>query len=172
VSGKQCAWLIPNSYNRLDVFSTALASAADYFYVLNTTPRPVLYAHTRHYALSTTVLSPPQCRLQTTRTFACNANTYNEWRATLITFLYSKDLEGYLQKDKTKRSARTASTATLTCTGHVPAPLGPVYQQAASPNSTLHLSALAASCKLVLFDCQLAPGRSFSSPVSRTGAGI
>jgi hypothetical protein len=32
----------------------------------------------------------------------CNADTYNEWQASFIAFLYSKDLEGYIDLDPTK----------------------------------------------------------------------
>ena len=32
----------------------------------------------------------------------CNADTYNEWQALFIAFLYSKDLEGYIDLNPTK----------------------------------------------------------------------
>ena len=84
-------------------FSTALASAADYFYVPNTTPRPALAplrsVYVGYRAIASAMSSTDDKDFHAIP--ACNANTYNEWRATLITFLYSKDLEEYLQKDPT-----------------------------------------------------------------------
>lgn len=107
----------------------------------------------------------------------CNSNTFNEWCAAFIAFLYGKDLESYvnidptklLDADKLKNSKHCYSYMFRTCTAttkaSLPADCQPKFDVCALPQP-----ALAASLQVVFLNCWLSPSGTLSSPVPHAGA--